>query len=326
MLEDVMSTGATDCAKTPVRPSSAPPARGRRPQPSRQHTSSTSAEGGTGGGGTADAGTAEGNESTFSGSGGGSAGNGDGDRDENSSGGDSRNLRGFDELERSNFSYDDYTVSGSLEEEEWIHVPWCGTNSGDIVIPDESSQPRKSLGTTTAATLLSSSPNAHATTPSVSSSGVLRKDDGVEPEGNTCPTTGAAVTKGIGTLPLAKVDEIELLGRGRERSHGRRGSDDRRGQSPTGRQEGDNSAVDASEPGRYVCKGEMTVALRMPTSEGGLVRYDWDVTKVPTRPTLSATSRIPSGSRAEKIKATNAKKNNPSRKVRDRGYRSLGSI
>ncbi|CAN0026522.1 unnamed protein product, partial [Scytosiphon promiscuus] len=122
--------GGAPAKRPPVRPASAPPARGRRPQPSNNNCSQQASVsgpvavtggvcGGVGGSGVANVVGVNGDDDSF--------------------GKDSHDLRGFDELEGETaaaFSYEDYPAAGSPGEPEWTHNPWCGTNSGDIPILD----------------------------------------------------------------------------------------------------------------------------------------------------------------------------------------------
>lgn len=299
MLQGVLDDTPTDGTphqgeRPPVRPSSAPPARGRRPLPSSQQTSATVQLAAVAGDGDATANRSD----------------GDGMRDGNSSGGDSRDLRGFDELEGS-FSYDDYPVAGSPEEEEWVHVPWCGTNSGDIPVRDH--PPR--------AHQVPPSPSCDSTPPGADE--IDGQDGGKDAEDNTgqigsghgngegAQKAGAhGSTSSIRLAAATSVEKLSTLS----------------GACPVGSPEtggvgegdGERSSVTARQSdSRRNASGTGTgsPSARWAPGEGGLTRYDWDATKVPQRPSLAAASRIPSGSRAEKIKARNSKKRNPNKKV-----------
>lgn len=289
MLQDVMDDGTTG-GRTPVRPSSAPPGRGRRPQANQLASPPTGA-------GEAPT-TPEGRDTPN-----GNAGSGDESAagDESTSAGDSRDLRGFDELERTDFSYDEYPVTNSPEEVEWVHVPWHGTNSGDILVPDDPPQPHLR--------------------PILGPPGSSPSNDGVTTPQHGC-ADGEAIVDSATRLAAAAVDKrftpvTNSLaapspdGENKGRQNAR--NDEREQRLPVGLEEECSREKEAGGGGGTGSADR--VASRRPVSDGGLIRYDWDATKIPVRPALSANSRIPSGSRAEKIKAKNARKRNPNKKV-----------
>ena len=297
------SANGVVAARPPTRPSSAPPSRGRRPQPNASNS--------------------EGNRQTSAPSAAASAAAGGVVRnaeegvgaDDDSFGKDSHDLRGFDELEgeaAEAFSYDDYPAAGSPEEPEWLHTPWCGTNSGDIPVLDKVFEkgpvgggggmvaplvPRVSMSVPPAlagrggTTIVEESASSH------------------NPHREGQHTDGGEVKPGV---------TIEL--------------------SPVGRREGENGVAGAMSPlslagGEEREDGRGNSGRRSPRRASGAVssprviagggelkRYDWggaDV--VPTKPSIVATSRIPTGNRADKQRFRNAKRKEANKKARKAG-------
>lgn len=280
MLQDVLDDGMTG-GRTPVRPSSAPPGRGRRPQPNQQGEVAATAEERTplsGGGSNDDSNTAG---------------------DENVSAGDSRDLQGFQELERTDFLYDEYPMANSSEEAEWVHIPWHGANSDDTLVPDDPPQPH----------LLFISASQCS---SPSDGGVTSPRDG--------PPDGQAVIDNATRLTVAAVDEsfaavVKPFPLATPSPAGEnKGEHDARNNEHEQQLPVDLLKEYSRDGGRGMGPVERVASRRL-ASDGGLIRYDWDATKIPVRPALSANSRIPSGSRAEKIKAKNARRKNPHQKV-----------
>lgn len=334
MLRDALSEGVTGeegsqghAGARPVRPSSAPPARGRRPQPNQQAPEEAAAV-----------------EAA--------AGNGDG----NSSAGGSRDLEGFRELEEEDFNYDEYPAAGSPEEPEWVHAPWCGTNSGDIPALDmvvtavqSSSSPspatddprmpeasvcdpvvdgqevRRRVGNTSTTATVPPSPNGDV---GVSAAGA-RSDDDDDPDNNTAGGLGGSTSEGAGGDAFAgDADDGER--------------DDRVASTPS---DSSSTRLAAAAAVEKLCRspvGGVTHNALQPSSSlaadlhgdpnqaegdkrgasrkiavgsGNIQHFDWNRTLLPTRPTLSAISHVSSGSRADKIKARNAKRKNPNKKV-----------
>lgn len=312
MLRDAMEEGATGGGesqgakdRSPVRPSSAPPSRGRRPQPSQHAAAAPVAVESAGDGcGAADDGDHK-------------------DEDCDSCSGDSRDLRGFDELERV-FSYSEYPVAGSPEEPVWVHVPWCGANSGDIAVLGDEPQAAACLA-------LSSSSLADATLPIVKA-GYARDSKGGGADRNAAETPN--LVKGEGDDGGGAVDTGEPATRRRSSADSARlaaaaaiekfskasavaetiGDGDNKNRLLPRRpltEVAEGGGVRESQD-RDISAFQRTAAV---AGHGGLKRYDWDATMVPKRPALLATSRIPSGTRAEKIKARNEKRRHPNKKV-----------
>lgn len=314
------SANGVAATRPPTRPSSAPPSRGRRPQPNASNN--------------------EGNRQTLVPSAAASAAAGGGVRkaeegvgvDDDSFGKDSHDLQGFDELEgeaAEAFSYDDYPAAGSPEEPEWLHTPWCGTNSGDIPVLDKVFEkapvggnaekvaplgPRMSMSVPS--TLTSRGVSGKSADGGASSSFVEHSDAGgssakvEELTGSHTPhresqhPDGGDVKPGV-TVELSPIGRGEgekkvagamsplSLGGGKEREEGRG-----RGRGSPGRVSGGVSSP------RVIAGG------------GELKRYDWGgADAAPTKPSLFATSRIPTGNRADKQKFRNAKRKQANKKV-----------
>lgn len=264
--------GGAEANRPPVRPASAPPARGRRPQPSNnsgnQQASSSGPVVATGG------------------VRGGERGNGvvatkGGNDDDDSFGKDSHDLRGFDELEGETaaaFSYEDYPAAGSPEEPEWTHDPWCGTNSGDIPILDNNEV----------------------------------VDGGRETPGEVRVSTSPPVASP--TSSAEHVDE-ETAVAGRE-EHGDLGEIVSPLSSTVDGDEGHYGGGDVCGRGTPPRVGQGASSPRTVAGGRELKRYDWGgADAVPTKPSLLAASRIPTGNRADKQKYRNAKKKAANRKV-----------
>lgn len=316
-LEESITEGGrpSDAAggRQPVRPSSAPPVRGKRPQPTQQQAS----------GGKAERGAAEAGEV------------GDGD----SSTGDSRDLRNFDELERTSFTYEEYPVAGAPGEPEWVHVPWCGTNSGDIPVLDKKKPPQPAVAAIAAVAAAVAIPSSsstdgtqrtsadHASTGGGDESRETSKafnGDAVEGDEERDRRTdsstssqrlaaAAAVEKLSSSkhtavespLPPGAAGVVGTAGRGNRRSTSL-SLEEGQGGVGIGESTGGDRSSSVGPAGRLP---------RRLTAEGEIDRYDWDASKVPTRPSLSAISHVCSGSRAEKIKARNARRKTPNKKV-----------
>lgn len=307
-------------ARPPTRPRSAPPARGRRPQPnvgnneSNQQTSAPSA---------AASAMAGGNVTN----GGGGAGV-DGD----SFGKDSHDLQGFDELEGEAgalFSYDDYPAAGSPEEPEWLHTPWCGTNSGDIPVLDKNFEKAAVGGNAPAVSPLV--PRLSMSAPSASS---RRDARGKSADGGIC----SGFDEHGGTWGgSAQVEDITSSTPPRREGQHPDGGDVKPGVTiellPVARGAEEKGAVAAVSPlslagdeEKEEGKGNDRASPRRPSGAvssprvvaggGELKRYDWGGADVfPTKPSLAATSRIPTGNRAEKQKIRNARRRDANKKV-----------
>lgn len=316
--------GGIPISRSPTRPSKTPPSRGRRPQPSNISNNTAAARSG-------DAGNGEGGSR-------GAAGVDAGvNSDDDSFGKDSHDLKGFDELDDTiggvdgkTFSYDDYPAAGSPEEPVWVHTPWCGTNSGDIPVLDKvfENVPGGGKAPPVAQVSLSSSASAPpASSPAFPEAGVNGSSDN-------------------------RVDSVEKFDGGRSKEHV--GEKTRDSHSPSSREqqefdggggdgageqgntaagisslglakggEGEGGVDGRRSPRRAVGGGSSPRAV---AGGGELKRYDWRADVVPARPSLLATSRIPMGNRADKLKSRNAKKHDNNKKVCRHGYGEFGSM
>lgn len=317
------SVNGVAVTRPPTRPSSAPPARGKRPQlnagnnENNQQTSASSAA--------ASAAAAADGEVTH--------GDEGASVDDDSFGKDSHDLRGFDELEGEAgqaFSYDEYPAAGSPEEPEWLHTPWYGTNSADIPVLDKVvktdrvgghaptvARPVPRLSTSAPPPVSSSKATGGSAGGEDSSSFVEHSDAGgsstrVEKSANSrapcregrIPDDGGGVNPGvtIELLPVARgagekgfvaaVSPLSVAGsEGKEEDRGCGWRSPRR-------------ASGAVSSPRVIAGG------------GELKRYDWGgADAVPTKPALFVTSRLPVGNRADKQRFRNAKKKNANQKV-----------
>lgn len=317
------SANGVTATRPPTRPSSAPLARGRRPQPKNSNTESnqqTSAP-------SAAASAAAGGDVTI--------GEEDVVGDDDSFGKDSHDLRGFDELEGEAgeaFSYDDYPAAGSPEEPEWFHTPWCGTNSGDIPILDKVFQ-KSPVGGSAPPVAQLVPPVSVSTPPASSSRGVSGNSAGGDDASGIVEysDTGGSSTK---------VEKITSSHPPRREGQHPDGGDVKSGVtielSTVARGAGQKGVVAAISPlslaggeekeeGRGSGWGSPRRASGMSSPRviaggGELKRYDWggaDV--VPAKPSLFATSRIPTGNRADKQKFRNAKRKDTNKKVGEGG-------
>lgn len=304
--------GGTATNRSPTRPTNAPPSRGRRPQPSNNTAAAATGEGGS-------KGTAAVNKGA--------------DDDDDSFGKDSHDLTGFDELDDTiggvggkAFSYDDYPAAGSPEEPVWVHTPWCGTNSGDIPVLDKVFEKVPDGG--------KAPPVAQVSRPASAS---------VAPAPS--PASPEAVVNGGSNN---STDSVEKFNRGGSKEHAEEYARDF--QSPSRREQqefdgGDGDGDGAGEQGSTATAIPSLSVAEEGEGEGGtggrrsprravgggsspravagggeLKRYDWSADVVPGRPSLLATSRIPMGNRANKLKSRNAKKNDTNKKVCRHGY------
>lgn len=310
------SANGVEATRPPTRPSSAPPARGRRPQlntsnnESNQQASAPSAAASAAAGGNV---TAEGEEGAGV--------------DDDSFGKDSHDLQGFDELEgeaAEAFSYDYYPAAGSPEEPEWFHTPWCGANSGDIPVLD------KVFGKASAA---GNAPVAAQLVPPVSL--FASRGDGGESAGGDGSSGFVQHSDGGGSS--TKVEEISSFHPFRREGRHPDGGNVKPGVtialSADVRGEGEKGVVapisplslaggEEKEEGRGSGRGSPRRASgilsspRVISGGGELKRYDWGgAGVVPTKPSLVATSRIPMGNRADKQKFRNAKRKDANKKV-----------
>ncbi|CAM9499042.1 unnamed protein product [Ectocarpus fasciculatus] len=329
---EAQPSGGAAAGRPPTRPSSAPPARGKRPQPAATTTKNTNKQVFETAAASAAATGKAGEGANV-----GAADEGADVDDDDSFGKDSHDLRGFDELEGEawkNFSYDDYPAAGSPEEPEWIHTPWCGTNSGDIPVLDKVSD-KKVLDSDGASVVQLVLPTSVSSAPPLSTSSagrvdgnggtrpVIRSgDDGAAPEGigdgkdkgviaehkrDACsPRSGieGGVDKGrpysaTGELftgdPAAAISPLSFAGEGAERES-----------------QGDGGGSGRS-PGSV---GDGLTSPRVLAGGGELRRYNWlGADAAPTKPSLFATSRIPTGNRADKQRFRNAKRQDANRKT-----------
>ncbi|CAN0527817.1 unnamed protein product, partial [Ectocarpus sp. 12 AP-2014] len=254
--------------------------------------------------------------------------------DDDSFGKDSHDLRGFDELEGEawkNFSYDDYPAAGSPEEPEWIHTPWCGTNSGDIPVLDKVSDNKvlDSDGTSIVQLVLPASA-ASAPPSSASSAGRVDGDTATQP---VVRGGGAPEGYGDGEDKGVIVEHEREVGSPRSGAEG--GADKGKSCSATGelftgdaaaaisplsfagggakRNSQDDGGGSGRSPGRV---GDGFTSPRALAGGGELRRYNWlGADAAPTKPSLFATSRIPTGNRADKQRFRNAKKQDANRKT-----------
>ncbi|CAB1109451.1 unnamed protein product [Ectocarpus sp. CCAP 1310/34] len=324
-------SGGVAAGRPPTRPSSAPPARGKRPQPAaattrniNQHVSETVAA------------SPSATENAGEGENVGAANEGVDVDDDDSFGKDSHDLRCFDELEDEawkNFSYDDYPAAGSPEEPEWIHTPWCGTNSGDIPVLDKVSG-RKVLDSDGVPMVQLVLPTSAASAPPSSASSA----DGVDGNTATQPVVrGGDASEGFGDGGDKGVIAEHKRDVGSPRSGAQDGADKGRPCSATGELfTGDPAAAisplsfagegeerdsqgDGGGSGRSPGSvGDGFTSPRALAGGGELRRYNWlGAGAAPTKPSLLATSRIPSGNRADKQRFRNAKRQDSNRKVDD---------
>ncbi|CAM9690681.1 unnamed protein product, partial [Ectocarpus sp. 13 AM-2016] len=327
--KEAQPRGGTAAGRPPTRPSSAPPARGKRPQPAaattknnNQHVSETVAA------------SPSATEKAGEGENVGAADEGVDVDDDDSFGKDSHDLRGFDELEGEawkNFSYDDYPAAGSPEEPEWIHTPWCGTNSGDIPVLDKVSDKKvlDSDGTPMVQLVLPASA-ASAPASSASSAGRVDSDTATQPV-----IRGGGASEGFGDGEDKEVIVEHKRDVDSPRSGAEGGADKGRPCSATGElftgdaaaaisplsfagggakrdSQGDGGGSGRS-PGRV---GDGFTSPRALAGGGELRRYNWlGADAAPTKPSLFATSRIPTGNRADKQRFRNAKRQDANRKT-----------
>eukprot|EP00752_Nemacystus_decipiens_P016245 g14525.t1 len=306
--------------RPPTRPCSAPPSRGRRPQPNASKHES--------------------NGRTSVPSAAASAAAGDGARnaqedagvDDNSFGKDSHDLQGFEELEGETaeaFSYDEYPASGSPEEPEWFHTPWCGTNSGDIPVLDKVFEKGSVGGKVPTTVTPPAARMSMSVPPALANRGVRGGRAGGEASSSFDGHKGARGSS-------AKVEEITSSHTFRREGQHLKGGDVEPGVtielSPAGRGE-DKGVVEAISPLSFAAieereEGRDGERKRPSRASGGvssprviagggeLKRYDWggaDV--VPLKPSLLATSRIPTGNRADKQRFRNAKRKQVNKKT-----------
>ena len=285
--------------RPPVRPSSAPPVRGRRPRVNarvgkrKEVAAETRREGG------------------------GDRRGGNENEKVDSGGGSSHDLEGFEELEGP-FSYEDYPVAGSQEEPEWVHVPWCGSDG----ICNPGIDGRRS--TSPAYTPLFPGNEFWSV---VEEAGKVRngregegrvtvlekKGDGgvveAEDEGwHQWPHSSASGSRFAAAAALEKSPKsTDSAGCSNAPVITFTGDDHKKRDLPPSRmapRTEANSRWERSAPfGRLAKGGEDTK------------RYNWDASKVPERPSLLATSRISSGSRIDKMKARKERRREPSTKV-----------
>lgn len=278
----------------PIRPSSAPPRRGKRPRPKQQsipqHGGQVPAQ----------------KEPAHHCEGGGGV-------DDASSDGGSRDLKGFVELE-GRFSYDEYHTA---DEQEWVLVPWYGTNSTDSIIPDEppeagwtSPLPPVSDSMEHAAALGVRATRGHA-------------DDADEEENRDADLKDtAAYTR------LAAAAASERMSKsGESGSHTRvvipRGGarnehcDDGYSESVVPSQVDEIFRAGSAYDEVHESVGDIADVTQSASTTDHLPRYNWDPNRVPQRSALASVSRIATGTRAEKIKARNARRRELSKKVRD---------
>lgn len=268
--------GGAAANRPPVRPTSAPPARGRRPQPSN---SSGNQQASAAGIVLAAGGVRRGEE------GGGVAAGAGVSEDDDSFGKDSHDLRGFDELEGETaaaFSYEDYPAAGSPEEPEWIHDPWCGTNSGDIPVVDKNE--------------------------------VLGGGGGGNPGEKEVPASSPVASP---TSSAERVDaEVVETAVGVGEDRGDLTAIVSPLSSVTDGGEGPYDGRDVCGKGTPPRVSRRASAPRTVAGGKELKRYDWGgADAVPTKPALLAASRIPTGNRADKQRHRNAKKKDANRKV-----------
>lgn len=308
--------------QTPVRPNSAPPARGRRPQ-SHQKTSTATAtaaaaKAAVGGGGQGKGG---GDECSGSGS---------------SLSGHSRDLQGFDELERT-LSYDNLPVGGLPEEGlDWVHVPWGGASSGDVVAITidkasvESAAPSYSIarGTNalamaggTACKHLAGGGKATKVLPFYSSEGQLRRrsSDGDCGGGHDI---GRRTTRRFSSGRSSRFAEAGLLHVAKTVSGEEEEKSSRSPRKPLpgkrGTGGGGGGGGGSGGGGRDKAEGPERSRGAVPTrtSAGGgeLNNYDGGLSMVPWKPSLRVASRLPSESRVEMIKIDDARKSGTNHK------------
>ncbi|CBJ34021.1 hypothetical protein Esi_0871_0001 [Ectocarpus siliculosus] len=327
--KEAQPSGGTAAGRPPTRPSSAPPARGKRPQPAaattknnNQNLSETVAA------------PPSATEKAGEGENVGAADEGVHVDDDDSFGKDSHDLRGFDELEGEawkKFSYDDYPAAGSPEEPEWIHTPWCGTNSGDIPVLDKVSDKKvlDSDGTPMVQLVL---PASTASAPPSSSAGRVDGNTATQPV-----VRGGGASEGFGDGEDKGVIAEHKRDVGSPRSGAEGGADKGRPCSATGELfTGDaaaavsplsfagegaerDSQVDGGGSGRSPGSvGDGFTSPRALAGGGELRRYNWlGADAAPTKPSLLTTSRIPTGNRADKQRFRNAKRQDANRKVDD---------
>ncbi|CAM9181986.1 unnamed protein product [Ectocarpus sp. 6 AP-2014] len=327
--KEAQPSGGTAAGRPPTRPSSAPPARGKRPQPAaattkniNQHVSETVAA------------SPSATEKAGEGENVGAADEGVHVDDDDSFGKDSHDLRGFDELEGEawkKFSYDDYPAAGSPEEPEWIHTPWCGTNSGDIPVLDKVSDKKvlDSDGTPMVQFVLPASA-ASAPPSSASSAGRVDSNTATQPM-----VRGGGASEGFGDGEDKGVIAEHKRDVGSPRSGAEGDADKGRPCSATGElftgdaapaisplgfagegaerdSQGDGGGSGRS-PGSV---GDSFTSPRALAGGGELRRYNWlGADAAPTKPSLLATSRIPTGNRAAKQRFRNAKRQDANRKT-----------
>lgn len=258
--------------------------------------------------------------------GGGSHGKGKRDGDVDSAGGSSRDLEGFVELEEA-FSYNEYPSSGSLEEPEWVHEPWCGTNSSCPPVFDDGARTVcRALTATDEEQLISEAElhdivkealrgkgernNMEATAAymrhaSVGDDGHIMRDGSAEVERWRCWSDSPASQEELTGAAVSDENSADSIDSA-ECTHKRTTTlatveddrEDRRLSSSLGMAFDSRLSLRRNEGSASPRGGAV--------GEGDLKRYDWDARMIPERPSLVATSRIPSGSRSAKIKAKNA--------------------
>ncbi len=321
--------------RPPTRPSSAPPARGRRPQLNNTNISNNN-ENNQEETAPSPAGAAAARGAVART---GNAGDGEqGEGDDDSFGKDSHDLGGFEELEGEEaeaFSYEDYPAAGSPEEPEWIHVPWCGTNSGDIPVLDKIVEKTPDGGKAPAPPaqqpppLSASDPAAPSP---ISPRGRIGSITAIGDEGDAGDGVGNGSVgdparnsrprpvphSGGGSAKHGVANEVLSAARGA-------GDDELAGGAPASPLRLPGGGQGATG-GRSAAAGSPGVTGRRVSSPraiaGGreLKRYDWGGAEVmPAKPSLLTTSRIPMGSNADKQRLRNAKRRDANRKVGEAG-------
>lgn len=333
--KEALPIGSAAAGRPPTRPSSAPPARGKRPQPAAATTKNNNQQ-------VSETAAASAAATEKAGEGGnvGAADEGADVDDDVSFGKDSHDLRGFDELEGDawkNFSYDEYPAAGSPEEPEWIHTPWCGTNSGDIPVLDKvpDKKVREGDGASVVQLVLPASA-ASAPPTSVSPAGRVDGNGVTQPvmiRGGNDSGASESIGDGEGKGVIAE----HKRGVSSPRSGAESGVDKGRPYSATGdiftgdpaaaisplsfagegaeRESQDDGGGSGRSPGSV---GDGFTSPRALAGGGELRRYNWlGADAAPTKPSLLATSRIPTGNRADKQRFRNAKRQDANRKVDD---------
>lgn len=331
-------TGVIATNRSPTRPHNAPPSRGRRPQPNNTSNNNNNTAASRAVAAISDTGKGKGGNTE-------EADVDEGVKDDDSFGKDSHDLRGFDELDDTfrgvngkAFSYDDYPAAGSPEEPVWIHTPWCGTNSGDIPVHDKifdkvpdgvTAPPVVQLVLPASA---SSSPAPSPVSPEAGVNGsstslsIIQDDDNgagsVEKfDGDGRKQRVEDKARGVHSPPHREQQDFDSGGEDATREQ----EDTATAISPLGLWEG--AEEEGSDGGRRSPRGATGggSSPRAVAGGGELKRYDWSADIVPARPSLLATSRIPMGNRADKLKSRNAKRKDTNKKVDKMGTGGVGS-